>query len=132
MVDVKFSRQRMFLKNEYEIMKLMDHTNILKVIQWNTNIPIKGVSDPDSNCRRDILVMEYANKGSLLKVLRMGLEERVKKRLILDLMKGLRYLHEEQKVAHRDLKLDNVLVREDSNGSLIPMIADFGFAVKNN
>ena len=79
MVDVKFVKQANHLVNEFQLMSSLDHPNILKVVSLKRNIPIKGISDPTSNVKRDVLIMEFANKGSLLSVIKTGLEEDVKK-----------------------------------------------------
>ena len=50
---------------------------------------------------------------------------------MIQILNGLRYLHVEQQVAHRDLKLDNVLVRKEADGQLVALISDFGFAIKS-
>lgn len=61
------------------------------------------------------IVMEYANKGDLLNLFteRRGNSQHFKESELMDLFKqlaqGLEYLHE-QKIMHRDLKLQNIFV----------------------
>ena len=61
MVDIKFNKQAKHLANQFELMSACDHPHILKVSALKKNIPIKVTSDPDSYCRRDVLIMEFAN-----------------------------------------------------------------------
>lgn len=71
--------------------------------------------------------MEYAQKGSLLDYFKGNkLEISQIKSLIKKVTQGLKHMHYKG-VSHRDLKLDNILVFEEK-GSIIPKIADFGFA----
>ena len=49
-----------------------------------------------------------------------------KRQLFKGVTEGLRYLHR-QSIAHRDLKLENILVGSEG-GSLSVKISDFGFA----
>lgn len=74
-------------------MKNCDHKNVLKVIRLKEKVPINGISDPHSDCRRDVLVMEFANGGSLLDLLKAGVDLETKKSLMLQMVEGLRYLH---------------------------------------
>lgn len=71
--------------------------------------------------------MEDGGKLSLAGVLRKNktIPEDETKNLFRQLTKGVKYCHD-QKICHRDLKLENVLV--DSNGKV--KIIDFGFSAK--
>jgi serine/threonine protein kinase len=78
--------------------------------------------------RKLLLVMEDGGKSSLAGILRKNrtIPEEEAKVLFRKLTQGVRYCHE-QKVCHRDLKLENVLV--DSAGQV--KIIDFGFSSKS-
>ena len=73
-----------------------------------------------------VAVTEYAEGGNLLSVLKESgaVNEGEAKRLFSQLVSVVSYLHEEKKVIHRDLKLENVLLDVNRNIKLI----DFGFA----
>ena len=79
------------------------------------------------------IVMEYCRGGHLLNVLqRMAAENRsfqVKDAaaLMSQVVEGLRVLHAQSPaIAHRDVKLENILVEDSSNGAL--KLCDFGSA----
>jgi serine/threonine protein kinase len=74
-------------------MKTLNHPNILKVLGLKHNIPIKGTSNPTSDCRRDVLMMEYANAGSLLSVIKLGLDMRMKKCILIQIVEAFTHLH---------------------------------------
>lgn len=67
------------------------------------------------------IVMEKAENGSLDKCL-MSLELQAAARIALGVIDGLEYVHS-KKVAHRDLKPQNILL---FGPQLVPKIADFG------
>ncbi|PKC06782.1 kinase-like protein [Rhizophagus irregularis] len=79
------------------------------------------------------LVLEYANQGNLREFLIkkkscencFGWEERV--RLAIQIVEGLRYLHEILNVAHRDLHTKNILMND---GNI--KISDFGLSKNLN
>ncbi|XP_031626148.1 testis-specific serine/threonine-protein kinase 4 [Contarinia nasturtii] len=107
--------QTYFLPREIDIVKSLQHPNIVKYYQSiETN-------------RRFIIVMEYAEYGSLLDLM-------AKKKILSEpeacmyfhqLISALEFCHS-SKVAHRDLKLENLLlVQEDCL-----KIGDFGFSRK--
>lgn len=70
-----------------------------------------------------VIVMELCAGGDLLAYVRRRrrLKESVAKKIFRQLMEGLAYIHSKN-IAHRDIKLDNVLLDADGNVK----IADFG------
>ncbi len=73
-------------------------------------------------------VMEYVNGGDLLSLLnkRPRIDEETLKQLFIEIMEGLKYLHDHD-IIHRDLKPENILIHEE-NGQYTPKIADFGIS----
>ncbi|KAJ9554554.1 hypothetical protein OSB04_018599 [Centaurea solstitialis] len=78
-----------------------------------------------------LLVYEFMSNGSLDQWIYHGHREHVlewacRKKIILDVSKGLAYLHEEcrQKIIHLDIKPQNILLDSDFNAK----IADFGLS----
>ncbi|KAJ0255379.1 Malectin domain-containing protein [Hirschfeldia incana] len=84
-----------------------------------------------------ILVYEYLENNCLSRALfgkdegsRIKLEWPTRKKICLDIARGLTFLHEESviKIVHRDIKTSNVLLDENLNAK----ISDFGFAKLND
>lgn len=73
------------------------------------------------------IVLEYAKGISLLKHLKIckKFSENEAKVIFKKILEGVEYLHKKN-VAHRDLKLDNIIIGKDKSVKLI----DFGFATK--
>ncbi|KAK9063876.1 hypothetical protein SSX86_017748 [Deinandra increscens subsp. villosa] len=78
-----------------------------------------------------LLVYDFMSNGSLDKWIYHGSREKVlewecRKKIILDIAKGLAYLHEEcrQKIIHLDIKPQNILLDDDFNAK----VSDFGLA----
>lgn len=104
-----------FLPRELKILSQINHKNIITVHEIQ-QIKRHGF----------IVIMEYAPGGTLTDVMkREGVlpEERVKF-LMVNVFRGLNYMHS-LFFAHRDLKLDNVLI--DKNG--IPKLTDFSYVI---
>lgn len=113
--------------NEVEIISKIRHRNLLS---------LRGccVTSDDFRGKRRYLVYDYMSNGSLsdnLSIGSAGLKRNAltwpqRKKIILDVAKGLAYLHDGIKPAiyHRDIKATNILLDSDMNAS----VADFGLA----
>lgn len=106
---------------------LRNHPNIVQLmgVAWQGDAQ-------DQNMKWPVLIVDYADKGSLLDVLESGpgLDFETKMSLFQDVCEGLHALHT-CKVVHGDLKLDNVLVFTN-NGSgcgCTAKLSDFGGAL---
>ena len=84
------------LRQEVIILSQMDHPNIIKLV---------GVSLRP----QPLLVLEYAEYGSLQKVSLESYTVRLKHSIAVQIASGLAYLHKHH-VIYRDLKPDNILV----------------------
>jgi len=110
----------MLLGREIEIMKKIDHANVLKLQEvYETEDVIA-------------LVMELVNGGELFyKIVEKGnYSEKDAVRIVRQMVKGVEYLHE-QGIAHRDLKPENLLCQTDTRDEYKPfrvVIADFGLS----
>jgi dual serine/threonine and tyrosine protein kinase len=67
-----------------------------------------------------LLIME-AMKRDLYTALKMGLDLKTRLKISIDIVEGIRYLHN-CGLVHRDIKLKNVLVRGEFYNSLAKMI----------
>ncbi|KAJ7659865.1 kinase-like domain-containing protein, partial [Mycena rosella] len=73
----------------------------------------------------DFFVTQLCPAGSLFDIMRGGVPPREDAgRMFRQIVRGLRYLHVEKRLVHRDVKLENVLVDEGG----VCRIADFGMA----
>lgn len=102
------------IKSEYSIAKSLHHPNIVETIRLCTDHS------------RWNHVMEYCGEGDLFGLVQKGYlksEGRQKDRLCLfkQLIQGVSYLHANG-IAHRDIKLENLLITKDSKLK----ITDFG------
>ena len=98
----------------------MSHRNIVSPILFKTNLAFKGTEN-------HVLAMEYARRGCLLDLVKKGSMSVANARFVFkEMAEAVQYLHEKN-IAHRDLKLENVLVFE-TDGEVRFKLADFGFA----
>ncbi|KAJ1911790.1 spindle assembly checkpoint kinase [Tieghemiomyces parasiticus] len=102
------------LRREVEIQSHLRHENILRLFGYFHDE------------KRVYLILEYASRGELYKILRKygRFSERRASKYIMQMARALNYLHRKH-VIHRDIKPENLLVGE--RGEL--KIADFGWSV---
>jgi|SoimicmetaTmtHMA_FD_contig_41_2587870_length_3522_multi_5_in_0_out_0_2 class 3 adenylate cyclase/tRNA A-37 threonylcarbamoyl transferase component Bud32 len=96
---------------EFDIISSIDHPNVVKIYD-------RGFSD-----RHAYIAMEYFPDGSLVEVIRRGLNARQALSLLAQVASALREVHN-RGVIHRDIKPGNLMARGD--GSIV--LADFGIA----
>lgn len=108
----------MRIRREIRILQVAKHENLLELY------------DVFETCERLYLVTEFIEGGTLYDYLQGAggqLAESTVKNFAIDLAKGLQYLHE-RGVIHRDVKLENVLLRREKNGNLKAVLIDFGLS----
>ena len=112
-------QKRNIVKNETIVLKNLNHNNIMKLYE---------VIDTPNNL---YLVLEYINGLSLLDVINKEsnkfIEQNRAIKLFFQIVNGIAYCHSKN-IAHRDIKLENILVLKDD----IIKIIDFGFSIKTN
>ena len=132
-IDKKFitnPKARKYLDNEINILKEVDHPNIIKLIE---------VQETSTHF---YLVMELCNGGGLSdcleeykKTYKKAFPEETVQYLMRQIVSAINYLHKKG-ILHRDIKLDNVLINYENEKDRINKnmlkatvkIIDFGFA----
>ena len=120
-----------YFTNEINILKSLKHNKIIRLV------------DLKQTPSHYYIVMEYCNGGSLLsclnkykKLYKKPFSEEIVQYLMRQIVSGLKYIHR-HKIVHRDIKLDNILVKfysEDDLKKLNMMkthikICDFGISI---
>ena len=127
------------LKINYMIEDAINEINIYKSFpEPNDNVIHLYQILNDNKKDKTYLIMELAHKGPLVTLNEKSgvfsinknyrddiYDEKLIKKWILDIAKGLKFLHENN-VVHRDIKSDNILI--DKNGHC--KLADFGCSIK--
>ena len=123
-----------YFKNEINILKELDHKNIVRLETIRQTV------------HNFYIITEFYNGGGLSECLRKHrmikgrpFSEEVVQHLMIQIIDALKYLHS-KKIIHRDLKLDNILINFESeedkkNLNMLKAqvkIIDFGFATYLN
>lgn len=121
--EYQFTKRREHMRGEIQAMRRLNHPNIIKLIQVK-----HGPCDA-------FIIMELAENGSLLDHMKNNfpgsfLPEDVGKYCLYQICTAVQYIHY-KKIAHRDLKLENIFVK-NSIGGLVMKVGDFGYAKPAN
>lgn len=108
--------KRKFLYREIHVVRGLNHPNLIKYYR------------SIETTHRIYIVMEYAQNGSLLDMIRREhfFSERKARHVYNQLIDAIEYLHD-RGVVHRDIKCENILFDENN----VVKIIDFGFASNN-
>ena len=104
--------QHKFMPRELELWPKLQHPNIVKL------------HEVFEDSHRVFMVLDYAEHGDALKYIQAvgAISEQLARSWTFQICDAVRYMHD-QNIAHRDLKLENLLLDGDRNIKL----SDFGF-----
>eukprot|EP00029_Vermamoeba_vermiformis_P005707 TRINITY_DN2058_c0_g1_i1.p1 TRINITY_DN2058_c0_g1~~TRINITY_DN2058_c0_g1_i1.p1 ORF type:complete len:844 (-),score=205.26 TRINITY_DN2058_c0_g1_i1:32-2563(-) len=109
-------RQALLAEQEARFLLSCSHENIVKAYDAWTETS----STVDGKLTKVNIVMEFCDGGDLSK--RKQVKETEMKRLMYEVISGLRFLHEEKRKVHRDIKTDNIFMTKSGTFKL----GDFG------
>ena len=105
-------KEKIYLQNEINILRMINHPNIIKLYYAlkQSNFTYLGI--------------EYCNGGSLsknlyefIKIHKKPFPEKLVQKLMKQILSGIKYLHDKG-IIHRDLKLNNILLHYDNDYDL--------------
>lgn len=125
-VAIKLIRRDTILKNSDKEVKIYREINALKHLNHPNIVRLEEVLQ---NSKYIGIVLQYASGGEFYRYIqkKRRLKESSVCRLFAQLISGVSYMHF-KKLAHRDLKLENLLLDEHEN----LIITDFGFVNEFN
>lgn len=123
--DMGSTRQSKYsLEKEFNNLEGLSHTNIITYFGLNY---IKHTDAMGRSGSYPVIIMEYANQGTLKEFVKTKPSKEVLDKLIRDIVLGVGYLHEEG-LLHRDLKPGNILITKSKKGVPTAKISDFGIS----
>lgn len=126
-----FKKHLQALETELDALKKIRHQNILDLLDFKVHKTLLDDGrESDSSWTVSVLT-QYAEKGSLEEFLDIAGNLGVNKvrSWTIELLDGLRYLHEHGAI-HEDIHAGNVLLVRESNGEIRPKLADAGYQRK--
>lgn len=131
-----YKKLKNLIDSEIEIMKMLCHKNIIKYISSD----FMNEYTPNKNKIYHIK-MEYCEYGDLYTILKeqndefindfklrniyKGFDNGFINKFLQDILNAIKYLHDNN-IIHRDIKLQNILIKKDNNITF--KLSDFGFA----
>lgn len=115
------------LMNEVEIMKKLNHVNVVNLIEFNDQAVVEKSKGSDKNVY--FMALELASGGELFDFIAQTgkFSDNVARYYFHQLLDGFEYMHT-RGISHRDMKPENILL--DSEFTL--KIADFGYSSMKN
>ncbi|CAO3659926.1 unnamed protein product [Rhizopus stolonifer] len=110
------------IKKDGDDSRLDRELNIWRSLHHDHIVALEKVLETDHAV---FVVCEYCDNGSLLDLLKKPMSDSEARRIFTQLCDALRYLHQDARICHKDIKLENVLLDEKNNVKL----CDFGLAV---
>jgi len=111
--------------NEIKKAITLSHPNIVKYYGVET-LASRNLHGQEEDVQ--IGVMEFVQEGQLKTYMSQHpLTTEQLKKLLIDVLEGLKYLHNEGMI-HRDIKPQNILLGRDKQNRLVAKIADFGIS----
>lgn len=111
--------------SEINRMDNLAHTNLIRYYDATFIDSVNAIGEKE---QIQVGIMEFANAGDISLFFKKTQPTELTRQVILDILSGLAYLHENG-IAHRDMKPKNILLSEE-NGRLTAKIADFGISKK--
>lgn len=110
-------------QQEVNMLSSISNENVLKILKAGEGPIVKNGTKHNSHA---YIVLEYAEKGELFDYVyypNKGFGEKNGRTIFKNIVNGLQACHTNE-IAHRDLKMENIMLDKDFNIK----IADFGFA----
>jgi len=109
---------------------LQHHENIIQLLAYGFGTELGDNVDEDLRSAQPFLLVELATQGSMREFLAAhpSMDNSDLRDLFLDVSSGLEALHA-CGVVHGDLKLDNILVCQDSRGRFTAKLSDFSHSI---
>jgi calcium-dependent protein kinase len=119
-VIMKGKRSKEEIVNEVELMRRLDHPNIIRLFEVYESSKLVT------------LVLEHCRGGELFRYLcrEKSLRESTAASIMAQILSAVAYLHEAG-ITHRDVKPENVLLKFEDNVKSIKLI-DFGISLKKD
>ncbi|KAK6174446.1 hypothetical protein SNE40_017722 [Patella caerulea] len=109
------SQERISWMSEADILSAINHVNVIRCLEF---FHVGG---------HGVMILEYVDGGDVYDVISQSDSVSVNARsIICQILEGLDYLHGNKRIAHMDLKVENILLNQKG----LVNICDFGSAVR--